>query len=56
MEKPKFRILMFGKAKIHNSNVWKRKSAELQCFAELKFLMPMFGKAKIHFSNFWKSE
>ena len=45
MEKTKLRIPMCGNAKIHNSNVWKRKSAEFQCFAEPKFLIPMFGKA-----------
>ena len=45
LELPKFLISMFGKAKIHDSSVWKRKSAELQCFAEPKFLIPMIGKA-----------
>ena len=50
---------MFGKANVHNSNVWrshisdgwKRKSPEFQCFAEPKFRIPMFGKAKLHNSN-----
>ena len=47
----KFRNSNVSKAKIHNSIVWKRKSAELQCFAEPKFLIPMFGKP-----NNWKSQ
>ena len=33
---------MFGKAQIHNANVWKRKSGEFQCFAEPKFRISMF--------------
>ena len=37
---------MFGIAKIPNSNVWKRKSPEFQCFAEPNFTIPMFRKAQ----------
>ena len=36
LEKPKFRIPMFGKAKVQNSNA---------CLEKPKFRIPMFGKA-----------
>ena len=65
-EKPKFRIPMFGKEKIQNSNLRKRKNLEFQCLKKLnfqnsnvwkkpKFRIPMFGKAKIQNSNVWKN-
>ena len=57
----KFATPMFGNAKIHNSNVWKRKSpefqfwncqnSEFQCLKKPKFTIPIFGKAKVHSSN-----
>ena len=42
LEKPKFRIPMFGKAKI-------QKNSE-------KFRVPLFGKAKNQNSNVWKGQ
>ena len=56
MEKLKFRIPMFGKAKVQNSNVWKSESSEFQCLDKPKFRIPIFGKAKIQNSNVWKSQ
>ena len=56
LENLKSRIPVFGKAKIHNSNVLKIKSPEFQGLELPKFLIPMFGKAKIHYSNVWKKQ
>ena len=42
-----FRITMFGKAKVQNSNVWKSETPELQCLEKPKSRIPIFGKAKI---------
>ena len=57
---------MFGNAKIHNSNVWKRQNSQFQCLEKEKSRIPilelpkfrisMFEKAKIHYSNLWKSQ
>ena len=46
LESPKFRIPMFGKAKIHNSNVWKSQNSQFHCLEEEKSRIAMFGKAK----------
>ena len=56
LEKPKFRIPIFGKAIIQNSNVWKSQNLEFQCLENPKTRIPMFGKAKIQNSNVWKSQ
>ena len=45
LEKPKFRILKFGKAKIQNSNVWKSQKREFQSLEKPKLTIPMFGHA-----------
>ena len=47
---------MFGKAKNHNSNLWKSKNSEFQCLKKPKFTLLMFGKAKNQNSNVWKGE
>ena len=46
LESPKFRIPMFGKAKIHNSNVWKSQNSQFHCLEKEKSRTAMFGKAK----------
>ena len=46
---------MFGKAKIQNSNVRKRKSPEFQFLELSKFLTPMFRKANNKNFNVWNS-
>ena len=46
LESPKFRIPMFGKAKIHNSNVWKSQNSQFHCLEKEKSRIAMFGKAK----------
>ena len=46
LESPKFRIAMFGKAKIHNSNVWKSQNSQFHCLEKEKSRIAMFGKAK----------
>ena len=46
LESPKFRIPMFGKAKIHNSNVWKSQNSQFHCLEKEKPRIAMFGKAK----------
>ena len=46
LESPKFRISMFGKAKIHNSNVWKSQNSQFHCSEKEKSRIAMFGKAK----------
>ena len=45
---------MFGKAKIHISNVWKSQNSQFQCLKKEKSRIPTFGNAKIHNSNAWK--
>ena len=47
---------MFGKAKIHNPNVWKSQNPEVQCLEKPKSRIPMFGKAKIQNFNVRKSK
>jgi len=52
LEKPKQRILIFGKAKIENSsvwkienfNIWKRETPEFQCLRKRKSRISIFGK------------
>ena len=56
LESPKFRIPMFGKAKIHNSNVWKSQNSQFQCLEKPKFTIPLFGKGKVENCNVWKSQ
>ena len=51
-----FRIPMFGKAKVQNSNVWKSQNPECQCFEKPKYRIPMFGKTKIQNFNIWKTQ
>ena len=46
LESPKFRIPMFGKAKIHNSDVWKSQNSQFHCLEKEKSRIAMFGKAK----------
>ena len=45
MEKLKFKMPMFGNAKILNSNEWKNENQELQCLEKLTLRIPVFGKA-----------
>ena len=51
-----FRIPMFGKAKVQNSNVWKSQNPEFQCLEKPKSRIPTFGKAKFQNFNVQKSE
>ena len=42
---------MISKAKIQNSNVWKRQNSEFQCLEKAKFRIRMIGKGKIQNSD-----
>ena len=53
LEKPKFRILMIGKAKIQNSNVWKSWNSEFQCSERQKSRILLLVRfAKLHIFTF----
>ena len=54
LEKPKFRIPMFGKTKFRIPLFGKNQNLEFQCVEKLKFRMAMFRKANIYNSNVWK--
>ena len=56
LKKAKFRIPIFGKSKIQNSNVWKSQKPEFQCLEKPKFRIPIFGKAKLQITNLWTSQ
>ena len=52
MEKLKFRISMFGNAKLLNSNGRKKENQEFQCLEKPKSRFPKFGESKIQNSSF----
>ena len=66
LEKPKFTILMFGKAKtlnsnvekakIQNANVWISENTEMQFFEKQNSWIPMFVKCRTLNFNFFKSQ
>ena len=49
-------MLIFGKAKIENSNVWKSPNKEFQCLDKRKSRIPILEMAKRDNSNVWKRQ